>query len=149
MHPQFHDLIAGRSFATFKKLVDAANGLMELLRRRLEYVYLLLSRQIRLLEIWRFTVGRRRDRHPVTGSSVATWTSTALGAPAAHPWPVHPAAIQLSYYRDHIGAATVSGTPRHMGLHGPILQRPANHPSHHNSQIFCHRCWGVGHTSGQ
>ncbi|KAG0422894.1 hypothetical protein HPB47_001305 [Ixodes persulcatus] len=35
MHPQFRDLVEGRTFATLKELADAADGLMERVWRRL------------------------------------------------------------------------------------------------------------------
>ncbi|KAG0440911.1 hypothetical protein HPB47_016112 [Ixodes persulcatus] len=38
MHPQFRDLVEGRTFATLKELADAADGLMERVWRRLQYV---------------------------------------------------------------------------------------------------------------
>ncbi|KAG0444408.1 hypothetical protein HPB47_013824 [Ixodes persulcatus] len=38
MHPQFRDLIEGRTFATLKELADAADGLMDRVWQRLQYV---------------------------------------------------------------------------------------------------------------
>ncbi|KAH7968531.1 hypothetical protein HPB52_009345 [Rhipicephalus sanguineus] len=37
MHPQLQDLVAGSTFSSLKALADAADGLMERVRRRLQY----------------------------------------------------------------------------------------------------------------
>ncbi|KAM7286310.1 hypothetical protein ISCGN_033194 [Ixodes scapularis] len=168
MHPQFRDLVEGRTFATLKELADAADGLMERVWRRLQYVPPpQLSNQVardlvfqsrtatpvpRLVPVTRTATPVTRPV-PVTDQSVAAWTTPTLAAPNAYPWCLHPAALQPSYYRDQLGAVeahSVASSQTGFGSFGsPVLQQAVLQENSYDRQLQCHRCGGVGHMSRQ
>ncbi|KAL3205338.1 hypothetical protein MRX96_011234 [Rhipicephalus microplus] len=66
----------------------------------------------------------------------------AAAAPFQHPsaasyWPLHPAAIQPSYYRDQLH--------RSPAPHVPTPPQPQRYQLLDGGAITCHRCGGIGH----
>ncbi|XP_037504967.1 uncharacterized protein LOC119381049 [Rhipicephalus sanguineus] len=139
MHPQLQDLVAGSTFSSLKALADAADGLMERVRRRLQYRPpppktnqvardLAYSAHACLTQWQCPSTPQQSSSAPNAG-----WTPGCA-------WPLHPAAVQPSYHRDQwpIIQAQSVGAPTYRP---PAGRRPQRAPS----QVVCLRCGGVGH----
>ncbi|KAH8009713.1 hypothetical protein HPB51_019024 [Rhipicephalus microplus] len=100
MHPKLQYLVAGSTFSSLKVLADVGDGLMERKRRRLHY----RPPPTKTNGIERDLAYSEQDMPDAMAASQhstvvistmnATWT---LGCA----WPLHFAAVQPSYHRDH------------------------------------------------
>lgn len=139
MHPQLQDLVAGSTFSSLKALADAADGLMERVRRRLQY----RPPPPKTNQVARdlaYSAHGMPDAMAVPQHSAAVVSAPNAGWTPGCAWPLHPAAVQPSYHRDQwpIIQAQSVGAPTYRPPAGP---RPQRAPS----QVVCRRCGGVGH----
>lgn len=150
MHPQFHDMVEGKTFANLEELAQAADGLMERAWRRMEYVpppqpSTQVARDLAFHS--RFPTTVHPAALPAAPAYCAALATTGMAASHGQLWPLHPAALQPSFYRDQIAATAV---PR------PPLHAPSAFSLQHNSvpggrgmQVQCHCCGGMGHVARQ
>lgn len=143
MHPQFQDFCAGKTFASLKELAQAADGLMERVWRRVQYVPPPQPTN---------QVARDLAFYSKSATTHAPAQSAAVAAAPVPPpvasqaWPLHPASLQPSYYRDQLSAVRAVRMLHQTGLHSSFQKYPAaNQPP----QIQCHRCGGIGHIQRQ
>lgn len=143
MHPQFQDFCAGKTFASLKELAQAADGLMERVWRRVQYVPPPQPTN---------QVARDLAFYSKSATTHAPAQSAAVAAAPVPPpvasqaWPLHPASLQPSYYRDQLSAVGAVRMLHQTGLHSSFHQYPAANQA---PEIQCHRCGGIGHMQRQ
>ncbi|KAG0423075.1 hypothetical protein HPB47_001128 [Ixodes persulcatus] len=114
MHPQFQDFCAGKTFASLKELAQAADGLMERVWRRVQYVSPPQPTN---------QVARDLAFYSKSATTHAPAQSAAVAAAPVPPpvasqaWPLHPASLQPSYYRDQLSAVGAVRMLHQTGLH--------------------------------
>lgn len=144
MHPDFQDLCEGKSFASLKELAQAADGLMERVWRRVQYVPPPQpSNQVaRDLAFY----SKNGTRPLPTPQGVAAFSTTVMPPVATQSWPLHPASLQPSYYRDQLSAAGAARPLHQTGVHSTFGQYAT---ASQHQQVQCHRCGGHGHVKRQ
>ncbi|KAH8031196.1 hypothetical protein HPB51_013653 [Rhipicephalus microplus] len=139
MHPQLQDLVAGSTFSSLKALADVADGLMERVRRRLQY----RPPPPKTNQVARdlaYSAHGMPDAMAVPQHSVAVVSALNAGWTPGCAWPLHPGAVQPSYHRDQwpIIQAQSVGAPTYRP---PAGRRPQRAPS----PVVCRRCGVLGH----
>ncbi|KAL3211549.1 hypothetical protein MRX96_036367 [Rhipicephalus microplus] len=140
MHPQLQDLVEGKQFATLAELARAADGLMERYWRRFQYKPPPPPTDQVARDLAFRPAGNTAGLSGLSGAQPGVMAAAA--APfqppsAASYWPLHPAAIQPSYYRDQLH--------RSPAPHVPTPPQPQRYQLLDGGAITCHRCGGIGH----
>ncbi|KAH8042739.1 hypothetical protein HPB51_025643 [Rhipicephalus microplus] len=140
MHPQLQDLVEGKQFATLAELARAADGLMERYWRRFQYKPPPPPTDQVARDLAFRPAGNTAGLSGLSGAQPGVMAAAA--APFQHPsaasyWPLHPAAIQPSYYRDQLH--------RSPAPHVPTPPQPQRYQLLDGGAITCHRCGGIGH----
>lgn len=108
MHPQFQDMVQGKTFVNLEELVQVADEPMERVWRHLEYVpppqpSIQMVRDLAFQSM--STIAASQAVLPVAYS--AALATLKLAASSGPLWAMHPAALQPFFYRDQLAASTV------------------------------------------
>ncbi|KAH8023794.1 hypothetical protein HPB51_017164 [Rhipicephalus microplus] len=112
MHPQLQDLVAGSTFSSLRAMADAADGLMERVRRRLQYRPP-PPKTNRVARDLAYSAHGMPDAMAVPQYTAAVVSVPNAGWTPGCAWPLHPAAVQPSYHWDQwpINQAQSVGAP--------------------------------------
>ncbi|CAN7940261.1 unnamed protein product [Ixodes hexagonus] len=131
-----------------EEFAKAADGLTERAWRLLEYV----PPPLPTTQVARDLVFRSQSVGTVYPAALPPVYSAALitpGAPTSHgqPWPLHPVALQPSFYRDQLAATAALRPPLHAPSAFGVHQ--ASTSGGRGRQVQCHCCSGRGYLARQ